>query len=107
MSGYVKTNWIDDVTPLSATNFNKMETELYKRSLLYSDSIQGTTQTPTFTNSQITKIEHKNGSIVIRTDTFTYSATKITEIRTLNTSETITLEYNFDSSGNYTGTVVT
>jgi hypothetical protein len=70
------------------------------------DCIEGTTQVPTFTGSDITKIEHKQGAAVIRTDAFTYTSTKTTEVRTLNTGETITLEYNFDASGNFTGTVV-
>jgi hypothetical protein len=86
-------------TPVSASNMNKIDN-------LKCDCIEGTTQVPTFTGSDITKIEHKQGAAVIRTDAFTYTSTKTTEVRTLNTGETITLEYNFDASGNFTGTVV-
>ena len=108
---YNKTNWKDNVTPLSSSNFNNMENGVYKLDLLYSDNIQGTSQNPTFTGSDITQVQHKQGSTVIRTDTFAYTragsiTTKIIETRTLNTGEVTTLTYNFDSTGNYTGTVV-
>ena len=106
MSGYIKTNWIDEITPLSSTNLNKIENELYKRSLLFSDSIQGTTQEPTYVNEDITKIEHKIGENIIRTDQFNYSQTETIETRTLNTGEIITLTYNFDIDGKYINTVV-
>jgi hypothetical protein len=113
---YTKTNWQDNVTPVSATNLNKIEegianahTDLATHladNMLKLDCITGTTQLPTYTNGDITKIEHKQGSTVVRTDTFIYTPTLITEKRTLKTGESITLKYNFDTNGNYVSTEV-
>lgn len=91
------------------SNVDEISNNINKYNLLYNDSIQGTTQIPTYTGEDITKVEHKetgNLTNIIRTDNFTYTATKITEVRTLSTLETVTLEYNFDVDGNYTDTVV-
>lgn len=71
--------------------------DILKQNLL-NDNIRGTTQVPTFTNGNPTKIEHKDsGGGVIRTDTFAYSTNLITEIRTLNTGDTITFKYHTDT----------
>jgi hypothetical protein len=142
MPGYIKTVWQDgenkydiktqadavinsDVkmvykgtggTPVSASNLQKIENQLERTDLLDSD-IEGTTQVPTLTGSDITKIEHKetgNLSNIVRTDTFAYTRngniiTKIVETRTLSAafgSITKTLTYNFDATGKYVNTVV-
>lgn len=46
---YVKTTWVDEVTPLSAANLNKLETgvdALYKRRLIYSVTNVNSFSTP-------------------------------------------------------------
>jgi hypothetical protein len=145
MVGYIKTVWKDRIvqypnrykdqnnivytftrdsgtvteagTSIIASNMNKIESQLERTDLLDSDSIEGTTQYPTKTGSDITKIEHKetsNLTNIVRTDTFAYTRssgiiTQIIETRTLSStfgSISKTLTYNFDASGNYLNTVV-
>lgn len=63
--------------------------------LLYTDVIDDTTQSYTFSGGTVSKIEHslKDGA-VIRTDTFTYGEDTITETRTLNTGERLSIATN-------------
>ncbi len=65
--------------------------------LLFTDAIKGTVQTVTQSNGQITSVDHKSGSTVIRSDSFNYSDNLITEVRTLNTGETVTFKYHLDT----------
>lgn len=66
-----------------------------KRNLLEEENIPGTTQTPSFNSSgDITQIVHKQGTTTIRTDVFTFGANSITEVRTLNTGESLTITTN-------------
>lgn len=96
-----------NTTGTSLAQLTSFQTTTTRHQYLFDDVIQGTTQYPTFTNGQITQILHKDsGGNTVRTDTFTYTSTLITETRTLSTSETLTLQHSFDSSGNYTGTVI-
>jgi len=91
---------IQEGTPCNAANMNFLE--------LMKDSMQGTTQVPTYAGNQITKVEHKDtNNVVIRTDTFIYTKTVITEKRTLNTGQCLTWKYYFDTKGNYLRTEVT
>lgn len=93
-------------TPVNAANLNGIETDL-TNGILLSDDIRGTIAYPTFTNGKITQIQHKDGSNnVVRTDTFTYTDTLITEIRTMTGGSSLTLKYYFDTSGNYIRTEV-
>lgn len=70
--------------------------------------IKNTTQYPTFTNGQITKIEHKDAqNNILRTDTFSYTPTLITETRTLSIGITLTIKHYFDTNGDYIRTEVT
>lgn len=61
--------------------------------LLESETIPDTVQTITFdTSGNVSQIVHKNGSnVAVRTDAFTFGANTITEVRTLNTGESLTL----------------
>ena len=62
---------------------------------LHDDEIDNTVQTITFgSDGSVQKIEHKRNSVVIRTDTFTFATNMITEVRTLNTGETLTIATN-------------
>jgi len=59
---YVKTNWVDDVTPLSAENMNKIENEL---SLVASETVVGkvelATAAETTTGTNSTRAVHPAG----------------------------------------------
>jgi len=77
-----------------------------KHQYLYEDAIKGSTQTPTIVGGQITQIVHKIGTNTLRMDTFTYTSTLITEVRTLLTGEVLTLRYYFNADGSYNRTEV-
>ena len=63
--------------------------------LLESDNIPGTEQRITFnTNGDVREIRHIKNSQNLRVDTFTFAENKITEVRTLNTGEKLTIETN-------------
>lgn len=64
------------------------------RLLLLDDNVPNTVQTYTFTNGSVSKVEHKNGNTLIRSDIFTYGETTITETRTLNTGSVLTIVTN-------------
>lgn len=65
---------------------------------LLTQNIKGTTQSIAFNDDDsVYKIHHKTGGIVIREDIFTYTNNLITEVRTLNTLETITFKYHLDT----------
>lgn len=95
---------IQEGTPVNAAGLNGIEADL----LLVND-ISGTVQTPTYTGEDITKIEHKLilDDSVVRTDEFNFSVdNQITEIRTLATSESITLTHFFNLDESYNRTEV-
>lgn len=71
--------------------------ELNERLLLLDDNVPNTVQTYTFTNGSVSKVEHKNGNTLIRSDVFTYSETTITETRTLNTGDVLTIVTNLET----------
>jgi hypothetical protein len=95
---------------IAASDYNEIKDVFdahFTENKLLNEIIVNTTQTPTYTDGKVTQIVHKDVSNnTIRTDTFTYTATKITEVRTLNTDETLTLEYYFDVNGTYNRTEV-
>ena len=79
--------------------FNELKSAVQldeKYALLLHDEIPGTTQTIAFDSSgNVSTITHTNGSNVdVRTDAFTFAANSITEVRTLNTGETLTVVTN-------------
>lgn len=67
-----------------------------KYALLLHDEIPGTTQTIAFDSSgNVSTITHTNGNnVAVRTDAFTFATNSITEVRTLNTGETLTIVTN-------------
>ena len=71
-------------------------TQLSKDDLLQFENIPGTTQTILFdANGNVQSVTHKNSSnIAIRTDVFTFTDNSITEVRTLNTGESLTIVTN-------------
>ena len=69
--------------------------DLKSANSLHDDEIDNTVQTITFaSDGSVQKIEHKRNNVIIRTDTFTFAANMITEVRTLNTGETLTIATN-------------
>ena len=77
-------------------NNNKTLIDRELENLLLETNIKGTIQTITKdSNDKISKIEHKNGDIVVRRDTFTYNSNQIIETRELvGKNKTLTLDYN-------------
>jgi hypothetical protein len=76
--------------------------------ILIQTDIKGTIQTPTYTGDDITKIVHSyivDGTIA-RTDNLTYSATLITETRTITSGSALTFNYYFNVDGSYNHTEV-
>lgn len=61
---------------------------------LLPDNIPDTTQTYTFSGGSVSQVTHSRSGAVIRTDAFAYGATTITEVRTLNTGESLTIVTN-------------
>lgn len=59
------------------------------------DEIPDTTQSYTFSGGTVSAVTHKNSSnVTIRSDVFTYASNTITEVRTLNTGESLTIVTN-------------
>lgn len=61
---------------------------------LLHDEIPNTVQTYVFTDGSVSQVLHKSGNTTVRTDTFTYATNTITEVRTLNTGERLTIVTN-------------
>ena len=78
-----------DVASNSA-QFTELRADLVKE-LLTEDTIPGTTQTVTMTDGKVTQVAHTQGNTTLRTDVFTYSTGSITEVRTLNSGESLTM----------------
>ena len=76
-------------------NYTTLSKRLDTEALLSVETIDGTTQKVTFnTDMTVQNIQHIDGvGVVVRNDIFTYADGKITEVRTLSTSETKTLIY--------------
>ena len=67
-----------------------------KYALLLHDEIPDTTQTITFDSlGNVSTIMHTNGNnVAVRTDAFAFATNSITEVRTLNTGESLTIVMN-------------
>lgn len=65
---------------------------------LHNDEIDGTTQTIEFAeDGSLKKIVHKRGNTIIRTDTFTFTDSTVTELRVLSTGDTLTIVTNLNT----------
>lgn len=64
---------------------------------LLHDEIPTTVQTYVFTDGSVSQVLHKSGNTTVRTDTFTYATNTITEVRTLNTGESLTIVTNLQT----------
>ena len=95
---YTKTTWNNNAAPpINADNLNKIEQGIYDAhicEMLLCDEVQNTTQEYTFSGGSVTQVLHKRSGTTIRTDAFTYATNTITEVRTLNTGENVTIVTN-------------
>ena len=74
--------------------------DLLRADLLHFEELDNTVQTVTYdSNGVVQKIEHTEnpGGSIIRTDEFTFTDTVITEVRTLNTGESLTIITNLET----------
>ncbi len=65
----------------------------YLQELLH-DEVADTVQEYTFVGGSVSQIKHKRNNVAIRTDAFTYGDGTITETRTLNSGQSVTIETN-------------
>ena len=65
-----------------------------KYQMLLCDEVPDTVQAYTFSGGSVSQVAHNRSNTAIRTDVFTYSDNTITEVRTLNTGESLTIVTN-------------
>ena len=69
-----------------------------KMNMLALDEVPNTSSSVEYDSSgNVTRILHRSGANVLRTDEFVYGATSISEIRTLSTNETLTIATNTET----------
>ena len=85
-----------DQVGLNGTDYDIADSESRINAALQEENIPGTTQTITFdADGNVQSIVHKNSSnVAVRTDAFTFGTDTITEVRTLNTGESLTIVTN-------------
>lgn len=79
---------------ITAESLKYVHDKLYAEFILFSDDVPNTVQTYIFVDGAVSQVLHKHDTTTIRTDLFTYSAESITEMRTLNTGESLTIVTN-------------
>lgn len=81
-----------------ADNVEGEVSELRINFALQQENIPDTVQTIAFDSAgNIQSITHMRGNVAVRTDAFTFTDTAITEVRTLNTGEKLTIVTNTDT----------
>lgn len=76
---------------------NFVQDAAYTHQTLLVDEIPNTVQTFTFaSDGSVSQVLHKRGTATVRTDTFAYAASSITETRTLSSGETLTIVTDLD-----------
>ena len=86
--------YIDKIT-VNGTDYDIHDSKSTINILLLSDEIPNTVQSVSFdSNGNVSSISHVSGSTTIRTDAFTFGTGTITEVRTLNTGENLTIITN-------------
>ena len=69
--------------------------DLKSASTLQAENVPDTVQSITFDSAgNVAQITHTRNSVAIRTDVFTFGESTITEVRTLNTGESLTIVTN-------------
>ena len=92
-----------DTVTFNGTDYNLRDVDAQQqldaseiKALLLNEEIPDTVQSITFdgTTGNISTITHKRDTTTIRTDVFTFGTGTITEVRTLNTGESLTIATN-------------
>lgn len=86
-----------EVSPEGIAEFVDDVSNLKSAMNLLHDEIPNTVQTYVFTDGSVSQVLHKSGNTTVRTDTFTYATNTITEVRTLNTGESLTIVTNLQT----------
>lgn len=79
---------------------NEVDTEasdLKSDFVLEMDEIPDTVQSYAFVDGTVSQITHNRSGVAVRTDVFTYATNTITEVRTLNTGESLTIVTNLQT----------
>jgi hypothetical protein len=79
---------------ITAESLKYVRDKTYAETVLLSDDVPNTVQTYTFVDGSVSQILHKRNTTTIRTDALTYGDDSITEVRTLNTGEQLTIVTN-------------
>jgi len=86
---------IIDYIIFNGTRLDIQDTKSTVNALLLHEVIPDTVQSITFDSAgNVSTITHVRNNTAIRTDTFTFSAETITEVRTLSTGESLTIVTN-------------
>jgi len=86
--------YVDKIT-VDETEYGIRDADANINILLLSEMIPDTVQSITFDSAgNVSTITHMRSNTAIRTDAFTFGTSTITEIRTLNTGESLTLVTN-------------
>ena len=86
----------EDYTELS-NDVSQLKEDLTTESkyqMLLCDEVPDTVQAYTFIGGSVSQVAHNRSNTAIRTDVFTYTDNTITEVRTLNTGESLTIVTN-------------
>lgn len=79
----------------AVADVDKQIGDLKSASALQAENVPDTVQTITFDEvGNVARITHMRGDVAIRTDVFTFGEGTITEVRTLNTGESLTIVTN-------------
>lgn len=86
---------VKDSIPADYTELSESVYGLKVVNKLHMDEIDGTTQTIAFDAAgNVSQIVHSANGVAVRTDAFTFGMNTITEVRTLNTGESLTIVTN-------------
>lgn len=97
---YEQTLDVNAVLVNKAQNFTEVQKKQARDNIgignleLYASEIPDTIQSYVFSAGSVSQVVHSRNNVTVRTDTFTYSPSSITEVRTLNTGESLTIVTN-------------
>lgn len=84
-----------DASAVRVTDDERLD-DMYKKIELMESYIPDTVQTITFDQQtgNISQILHSRNNVAVRTDVFTFGSNSVTEVRTLDTGESLTIDTN-------------
>lgn len=98
---------VQDTKPIETTNKiwvnstsqSDVQIPTYAEYLLNAETIENTVQSYVFKSGtdELDRILHKRGNTVIRTDVYTFTEDTVTEVRTLNTGESLTISTDINT----------